>query len=305
MNQYFDLGIKPKIVGNHRNEAEETLKVFHQVMRENKTTELRFNHVNTAGDLSVVIKGVTVIMKNREVTPGPSEYDTYRRSGKELRPYICKVVDIDATNLTVYVSHRMVAEDKRQGAYDRLKNAVIAYTEGSEEYKANNLIVLPAEVKHVDEYRQSILVNLAGLDILGYIYASDWDHVYTQDVKNVAKVGDILDVAVISHRNPKSKYQPAFACSRKLVVPDPWVGIESRYQKNDIVNVKCVEILENYWFGELTGDDKLRVLVEYPSRNDGKENFRIILEQNYECCIYAVNEQRRHLKARVFNHVKN
>ncbi|MBV7329064.1 S1 RNA-binding domain-containing protein [Chloroflexi bacterium TSY] len=88
-------------------------------------------------------------------------------------------------------------------------------------------------------------VDLGGADGLLHVSEIGWSPV--AHPQNVLKKGEKLEVQVI--RLDPDKQQ--IALSRKRLLPNPWDGIEERYQINDIVSAKITRVVDFGAFAQL------------------------------------------------------
>lgn len=88
-------------------------------------------------------------------------------------------------------------------------------------------------------------VDIGGADGLLHVSEIDWGPV--AHPQNILQRGDKLDVQVI--RLDPEKQQ--IALSRKRLLPNPWDGVEERYQLGDIVKVTITRVVDFGAFAQL------------------------------------------------------
>lgn len=301
---YFDYGHRPNLnVGNKGyTKNEEILDLYRKRFANGEIFELDFSKVNKDGDFEIFNGDVKIILPASESTTYGRKYRTYNvgKARKLLQKYQVVVTEINAEELQVKVSHSLAIKRMR----DTLKKKI---HEKLAQGKEDANIILPAKVVKIDNSKNVVIIDICRYGLYGYIPAARWQHSYVGDLTRVTKPGDQIDVKVLGYRkSPFGKNSVnMFLCSRKELTKDPWIGIEEKYAKNDIVVIECVQIRQKNWFGVIPGLDGIQVFCEYPdASNKAPEGLRVVLGERYQGYIYAVSEERRLLKARVFKHIQ-
>lgn len=145
-----------------------------------------------------------------------------------------------------------------------------------------------------------VYINIAGVDIVGYIPINEWSHSYTHSLKYVAEKGEIITVAVIGRG--KMGETEAYICSRKDGVDDDvWKDVETRYPVGSNVVIVCTDRRSHNWFGRIQGLTDIEVYCEYPDKGavdrHGKP-IEIKSGSQYNCFIYRSDSAKKILKAR-------
>lgn len=255
--------------------------------------ECEFGCASPMGDLSSELDcGVKIVMRKSDTDP--TLIKLYDPSGRLALTYKAMVKSIDYDTNTIYVSSTHVKEECRNDLIDAIENGIAT----------NEYIVVPAVVAKIvpgESGRDSVLyINVARLGIFGIIRLSEWSTCYTESFEYFTKVGDVVNVVVLSKADWKTG--TVYNCSRRLAMTkDPWVGIENHLPKQTKVRITCTSKRENNFFGIVKGVPDIKILCEYPD----DKSIQINVGQEYVGFVYKVNEKTHMLAARIRSEVQN
>ncbi len=91
----------------------------------------------------------------------------------------------------------------------------------------------------VDEINKNFLI----LDVDGikaFLHVSDFSWKYLTDLKRVVKMGDELEVQILSIEKERDRVK----VGKKQLMPDPWVNIENRFAIGDVIKAKVIRFLK-------------------------------------------------------------
>lgn len=162
-----------------------------------------------------------------------------------------------------------------------------------------------AKVTRVDIVGRRVLIDIAGVGLLGVIEIGDWSKTFISSFTNIVSVNDVIPV-VITGKTYAMRMR-AYRCSRKLAIAeDSWAGIEKRYPVGSIVTLRCIKCREKSFFANISGLRDIEVFCEYPAKDtDAQGNLLVIHEgEMYQGIIYKVSEEKKTLKARVLYKIK-
>lgn len=203
----------------------------------------------------------------------------------EILP-IFEEIDKDGINYKKYATKYTEVDDPYYDKYPRVKAKVIGY----------------------DEKNKRILVNVAGLDIIGSMDISKFDHKYIYNpqkfLEEYMKPNKVIDVALLTYfDNTKDNSPDAFIVSRRHALPNPWKGIGSKIRVGDIIVVRVLEKLDSHFFGAYD-NFPLDIKCYYPEAPDKmvavdeKYGRRIVVPgKEYKVKVEIVNEKQKVLTA--------
>lgn len=272
------------------------LEKYKKQMESGEYIQMVFEKAEADGTLSRVEDDVRICMAPQEISG--EVYDLRYKSQKLADLYYVRVVAVDESSSTVWVSHNRARQDMRPDIEaeinQRLKSGKDVRVKGK---------VLRVQSKTVkgESIDTGVWLDLCGVGILGFVYIGDWAPTYTPMLRGAVSYGDVIEVCVKEKKVQKQKKRDVtyYACSRRELVDNPWdlKSLEEKYHVGDIVRIKCLTLKEGHWFGEINGLKDIQVFAEYPSSS---RKFTIIPGMEYMGKIYYMNTKERSLKARVF-----
>lgn len=92
--------------------------------------------------------------------------------------------------------------------------------------------IIKGKVESID--KNYLILESEG--IKAFLHISDFSWKYLTDLKDVVKLGDMLEVQIIS----MDKSKDSVKVSKKLLIPNPWDHVEDRYSIGDLIKAKVV-----------------------------------------------------------------
>ncbi|MBI9013823.1 MAG: hypothetical protein JEZ08_16435 [Clostridiales bacterium] len=129
-----------------------------------------------------------------------------------------------------------------------------------------------AKVIQFDAEKHRVMLNIAGLDLMGMMDVGMLDHkfVYNPEayIDKYFKPNTVIEVALLAfYENRKEGHTEMFIASRKHAIPDPWKGVEKKIRPGDVIIVKALEKRDNHFFGEYD-NFQLDIRCFYPNSPD-------------------------------------
>ncbi len=132
---------------------------------------------------------------------------------------------------------------------------------------------------------RAILLTENGLKLV--LFCKKWSYDFIDDLKDVANVGDVIDVVIYAKNNTKTEGD--YLVSRAETFPNPWEGIEKRFHKGDIVECKVVKRWNEAFGGRIDGVEGILAYVAFPK----DKNLRIVVGEKYICSVGGVKGETR------------
>lgn len=298
LNELCFLEQPVNMVENNQNE-DEFLKSIRTKMENKELVSIYINLIDKNYNMFGFIKGHSnyrCVIKESEVD---KTLKLTRRSDLTNKEYYTFVTDIDNDDKTIYCSYSQAKEHQRDKAIKSIKSII----DGGSSVKipAKIIHVKFNPIKNLDPTRPKkenivIRLDIGGLGIQGIMPIQQFSHKYIDDPKHV-EIGKVENVMIYSYGySDEQKKKIFFKCSRKELIPNPWIDIENKIPKNTTLTVTCVETLPDKFYGEIEGYEELYVFCQYP---DKSKNIMVVKGQKYNVFIYDVNEEKRKLTARV------
>ncbi len=165
-----------------------------------------------------------------------------------------------------------------------------------------------AKVIQYDSAKHKVMLNIAGLDILGIMDVSKFDHIFIYNpesyIEEYMQPNTVINVALLAYYdNSKDKKPSNFVCSRRHTLEDPWKNVEKRIKKNDVIIVTALEKKDNHFFGNYV-NFPLDIKCYYPPTPDrvlvpGEKYGRRLVHpgKDYKVKIVVVNAKNKMLVA--------
>ena len=204
-----------KVWENIENAVEEKTVLEGTVTEENK------------GGVVVSVKGVRVFVPASQ-SGMPRGADLAEMKGQKVQ---LRITEVNRARRRVVGSIRSVADESRKAAQD----AVWSTIEEGKHYTGT--------VKSMTSY--GVFVDIGGVDGMVHISELSWSRIKTP--AEVCKVGDTLDVYVISFDAEKRKI--SLGCKDHGV--DPWSVFMNKYSVGDVASVRIVKLMTFGAFAEV------------------------------------------------------
>ncbi|WP_113675878.1 hypothetical protein [Vallitalea guaymasensis] len=272
------------------------IKYFSKLKNNKTIFGMVFSSADVEGNLSAHFDSDFIAYMPNEEMMG-EVYDAKYKHHYLEKELPVMVYDIDLEKKRILVSRQRARNKaqtaKRKELIQKLKNR-----------KDNELIIEKGVIKHVDQKRKRVIIDIGNVGIMGYIPIAHWKQGYEYHLNKVANRNHIIDVDIMEYKSRNNRSSSNiysknehFICSRKNLLPNPWIGIEERLPKDTVITFKCIHKVERNFFARIDGLDDIDVYVEYP-----KPGLQIPIFEGmkYQGFIYRVNEKTKLLKARVF-----
>lgn len=276
--------------------TEETLLRYAAYMESQEILKINFKMSNAEGDLWIMDGEVKIMLQNKELNG--VKYNTFYRASKLKESYNVKVIKIDPEKKTVFVSHFAIKENAQKEVVEKLDSLLAKDT----------ACIVPARVVQV--YPNIIVLNIAGLNIPGFLPIKEWSPAYVFDLNEFVKRGDLIKIAVMRKTSSGGRIRKAYfswtnrgiyECSRRMIVPDPWDNMKDTFHEGDIVEVQCTNKTDGHFHGTLNGISDLRVYGKLFRGGTKKLKWNdIIIGCKYQCYIYKIDYERRNISVSAF-----
>ena len=199
------------------------------------------------GGLVATIKGIRVFIPASQsgIAKGG---DMAAMVGKTVQ---LKITEVNRARRRVIGSIRAVSSEARKAAQEK----IWAEIENGKKYHGT--------VKSLTSY--GAFVDIGGVDGMVHVSELSWNHIKTP--AEVVKVGDEIDVYVISFDSEKHKISLGY----KTAEMNPWNQFMTNYNVGDVVDAKVVKLMTFGAFAEiLPGVDGLIHISQIADRRIGK-----------------------------------
>ena len=214
---------------------------------EEKTTIEAVITEENKGGLVATFKGIRVFIPASQsgVAKGG---DMAGQVGKTVQ---MKITEVNRARRRVIGSIRAVSSEARKAAQEK----IWAEIENGKKYHGT--------VKSLTSY--GAFVDIGGVDGMVHVSELSWNHIKTP--AEVVKVGDEIDVYVISFDPEKKKISLGY----KTAEMNPWNQFMTKYNVGDVVDAKVVKLMTFGAFAEiLPGVDGLIHISQIADRRIGK-----------------------------------
>ena len=164
----------------------------------------------------------------RNMTEDQRRAELEKRIGKELR---LKVIEVERRRRRLVMSEMLAEREYRSKAKEEIFERLSVGD------------VVEGEVRGLRPF--GAFIDIGGADGLLHVSEIDWGPV--AHPQNILQRGDKLEVQVI--RLDPEKQQ--IALSRKRLLPNPWDGVEDRYQLGDTTNAIITRVVDFGAFAQL------------------------------------------------------
>lgn len=201
----------------------------------------------------------------------------------------------------------IMQEINKEGEKPNYKNYSFKHEEGKDPFY-DKYPRVKAKVVQFDSERKKVMLNIAGLDIFGTMDISKFDHKYIYNpekfIESYMQPNTVIDVALLAfYDNSKQGKPSSFVCSRRHTLADPWVNVEKRISKDDVIIVKALAKRDNHFFASYV-NFPLDIKCYYPDAPDrelkpGEIYGRRLVKigKEYKVKIVVVNSKNKMLAA--------
>ncbi len=222
------------------------------------------------GGIVVSVKGVRVFVPaSQSGQPRGADLSTMKGQKVQLR-----ITEVNRARRRVVGSIRSVTDEARKAAQE----AVWSSIEVGKHYTGT--------VKSMTSY--GVFVDIGGVDGMVHISELSWSRIKTPS--EVCKVGDTLDVYVISFDPEKHK----ISLGVKDHSVDPWTVFMNKYSVGDVASVRIVKLMTFGAFAEVVpGVDGLIHISQIADRRIEKPEDVLSEGQIVDAKITAVDEEKK------------
>ena len=222
------------------------------------------------GGIVVSVKGVRVFVPaSQSGQPRGADLSSMIKQKVQLR-----ITEVNRARRRVVGSIRSVADEARKAAQE----AVWSSIEVGKHYTGT--------VKSMTSY--GVFVDIGGVDGMVHISELSWSRIKTPS--EVCKVGDTLDVYVISFDPEKHK----ISLGVKDHSVDPWTVFMNKYSVGDVASVRIVKLMTFGAFAEVVpGVDGLIHISQIADRRIEKPEDVLSEGQIVDAKITAVDEEKK------------
>ena len=187
-----------------------------------------------------------------------------------------RIIEVNKARRRVVGSIKAVSRELRKAAQEKIWSEI----EVGKKYRG--------VVKNIISY--GAFVDIGGVDGMVHITELSWRHIKTPD--EVVKVGDEIDVYVISYDPEKHKI--SLGC--KTAETNPWTIFTEQYHVGDVVNAKVVKLMDFGAFAEIIpGIDGLIHISQIANRRIGKPDDVLSEGQEVEVKITEIDTERKRI----------
>ena len=239
---------------------------------ENKTAVEAVINDENKGGVVANYKGIRVFI--------PASQSGIAKGGElsELKGKTVKmrITEVNYPRKRVVGSIRAVSSEARKAALEKIWNEI----EVGKKYQG--------VVKSLTSY--GAFVDIGGVDGMVHVSELSWSRI--KNPSEVVKVGDVIDVYVISFDKEKRKISLGY----KTAEMNPWTQFIEKYNVGDVATVKVVKLMTFGAFAEiLPGVDGLIHISQIADRRIGKPEEVLSEGQEVEAKITAVDEERKRI----------
>ena len=222
------------------------------------------------GGIVVSVKGVRVFVPASQ-SGQPRGADLSAMKGQKVQ---LRITEVNRARRRVVGSIRSVSDEARKAAQEAIWNSI----EVGKHYTGT--------VKSMTSY--GVFVDIGGVDGMVHISELSWSRIKTPS--EVCKVGDTLDVYVISFDPEKHK----ISLGVKDHSVDPWTVFMNKYSVGDVASVRIVKLMTFGAFAEVVpGVDGLIHISQIADRRIEKPEDVLSEGQIVDAKITAVDEEKK------------
>ncbi|MBR2896292.1 MAG: bifunctional 4-hydroxy-3-methylbut-2-enyl diphosphate reductase/30S ribosomal protein S1 [Oscillospiraceae bacterium] len=259
------------MLSKKRLEAGKVWETIDAVKEEGTVVEATITEENKGGVVASY-KGVRVFIPASQ-TGVPKDGDLASLLKQTVK---MRIIEVNKARRRVVGSIKAVSRELRKAAQEKIWSEI----EVGKKYRG--------VVKNIISY--GAFVDIGGVDGMVHITELSWRHIKTPD--EVVKVGDEIDVYVISYDPEKHKI--SLGC--KTAETNPWTIFTEQYHVGDVVNAKVVKLMDFGAFAEIIpGIDGLIHISQIANRRIGKPDDVLSEGQEVEVKITEIDTERKRI----------
>ena len=224
------------------------------------------------GGVVVNVKGIRVFVPASQTNvPKGGDLGALVKSKVQLR-----ITEVNRARRRVVGSIRSVASERRKAAQEKIWSEI----EVGKHYTG--------VVKSLTSY--GAFVDIGGVDGMVHVSELSWNHI--KNPAEVVKVGDTIEVFVISFDPEKKKISLGY----KTDATNPWTIFNEKYAVGDVVNVKIVKLMTFGAFAEIIpGVDGLIHISQIADRRIAKPEDVLSEGQEVEAKIIDIDQEHKRI----------
>lgn len=224
------------------------------------------------GGVVVNVKGIRVFVPASQTNvPKGGDLGALVKSKVQLR-----ITEVNRARRRVVGSIRSVASEQRKAAQEKIWSEI----EVGKHYTG--------VVKSLTSY--GAFVDIGGVDGMVHVSELSWNHI--KNPAEVVKVGDTIEVFVISFDPEKKKISLGY----KTDATNPWTIFNEKYAVGDVVNVKIVKLMTFGAFAEIIpGVDGLIHISQIADRRIAKPEDVLSEGQEVEAKIIDIDQEHKRI----------
>lgn len=192
------------------------------------------------------------------------------------KPLSVKVVELDAEQNRVILSHRVVVEEEETKERAQLLDSLEAGQ------------VIEGTVQRLTDF--GAFVDIGGVD--GLVHISELAHEHVDKASDVVSEGEVIEVEVLSVDVDAER----ISLSRKKTLPGPWSNIEEKVASGDVVEGTVKRLVGFGAFVELfPGVEGLVHISEIANRHIGTPDEVLEEEQKVEVKVLNVDTEEQRI----------
>lgn len=269
----------------------EDLKFFKECLEKQSAAKVTFYQIDKANEQFVARgEGFTVVMPVSELVVAKKGMEEEiwenglvgKHLGEELEVF---VTEIDEKNGLVKCGRVDIKLEKRKEEKKKINEAI----EKGETYTVTGRVV---GIYGEGSRGRAILVTETGIRLL--LFSRRWSFDYIEDLNDVVKVGDEVEVAVYGHNDTNNAVD--YLVSRMDLLPNPWIGIEEIIHEGDVVIAKILSRRRGVFNARIEGLEGIVALATFPD----DRRLRIAFGGRYQCKVERVYESSHTLVVKPF-----
>ena len=247
-----------------------------------RIAELKESGEIVTGKVIQVVKGGLVVLVNKVRVFVPASLATLRRT-EDLTPF-------NGTNVKLRIIE-VEENGRRSRIIGSIKSVLKEEKEAAQKEVWDNIEVgkrYTGTVKSLTTF--GAFVDIGGVDGMVHVSELSWNHI--KNPAEVVKVGDTIEVFVISFDPEKKKISLGY----KTDATNPWTIFNEKYAVGDVVNVKIVKLMTFGAFAEIIpGVDGLIHISQIADRRIAKPEDVLSEGQEVEAKIIDIDQEHKRI----------
>ena len=268
------------------------LKEYKKVMENKELLEVTFTMADNTDYVFVTYDGdIEIRMAYKEFfkRANDDELNKQQAIGAVRRPKHVLVTKVDEENKVVHVSYIEAMKKEREKTCKDIDEQLAA---GKEVRVTGKVMDVRGRWNH-----SFAVIAFNNSNVRGIVWCNRWSPSFTTELKGSELIGMDVEVAVIERIKNSRAVKASYVCARDVVIGDIWSGIENKYHKGDILNVKCVEKWGSVYAGTVEGEKELKVRMDMPDKV-ATNGLMLVPSLIYQCVVVSVNEKEKSFRVK-------